>query len=63
MQFHTYQQWCNQALAQMMQALALHLGIDLDTFPTLPVDPYDTAQQATEPSAGVDIKEEEGEED
>ena len=36
MQFRTYQRRCNQALAQMMQALALHVGIDLDTFPTLP---------------------------
>ena len=43
-QFCTYQRGCNWALTQMMQALALHVGIDLDTFPKLPTDLYDTAQ-------------------
>ena len=56
--FHTHQRGCNHALDQMMQALELHVGIDLDTSPTLLVNPYNTAQQTVEPSAGRDIEEE-----
>ena len=57
--YRNYQRGWNQALAQMMQALALHMGVDIETFLTLPVDRYDTTQQDAGPTAGGDIEEEE----
>ena len=57
-QYCTYQRGCNKALAQMMQALALHIGIEMDSFLTLPVDPFNIAHQEAGSLAGEDIEEE-----
>ena len=46
----------------MMQALALHMGVDMETFLTLPVDPYDTAQKDAGATTRGDSEEEEKEE-
>ena len=43
----------------MMQTLALHIGVDMDTFPTLPADPFDIAHQDAGPSVERVIEEEE----
>ena len=61
--YHTYQRGYNQALAQMMQALALRTGVDIETFLTLPAGLYDTAQQDARATTGGDIKEEQEEEE
>ena len=42
----------------MMQALALHIGIEMDSFLTLPVDPFNIAHQEDGSLAGEDIEEE-----
>ena len=57
-QFCTYQRWCNQALAQMMQTLALHMGFNMVTFPTLPTNLFDTAHHNASPSSAGVIEEE-----
>ena len=59
MHYRNYQWGCNQALAQMMQAPELYMGVDLETFPTLPTNPYDTVQQDAGANVGGDIEEEE----
>ena len=63
MHFCIYQWGCNQALTQMMQALALHIGVDMYTFLTLPTDTFDTTQQDARASARGDIEDEEEEEE
>ena len=58
-QFCTYQRGCNQALAQMMQTLALYMGVNMETFLTLHIDPSDITHQDAGPSTIGVIEEEE----
>ena len=61
-QFCTYKQGCNQALAQMMQTLALHMGVNMETFPTLPTDSSAIPQHDAGPSSTRVVEEHEEEE-
>ena len=61
-QFGTYQRRCNQALAQMMQTFALHVGVNMETFPTLPKDSYAIPQHDAGPSSVGVVEEDEEEE-
>ena len=61
-QFCTYQRGYNQALAPMMQTLALHMGVNMETFSTFPTDLSAIPQHDVGPcSAGV-VEEDEEEE-
>ena len=61
-QFCAYQGGCNQALAPMMQTLALHMGVNMETFLTLPMDSFAIPEHDVGPSLARIVEKEEEEE-
>ena len=46
----------------MMQMLALYMGVNMETFPTLPMDPSAIPQHDVDPSSAGVVEEDEEEE-
>ena len=57
-----YQRGYNQTLAQWMQTLAHHIGVNMETFLTLPTDPSAIPQHDVGPSSVGVVEEDEEEE-